>query len=570
MNFLYKIIFLLQGSYRNIYFLGFIFMVISVFEMAGLSLVVTYVSIITNKSSLESMVNWTYVNFGLALEDNELIIYTGFLLVFIFSVKTVIILISNSKVINFTQNQQRLLQLSLLKTYQKMDYSAYVKRNSSEYIYNIQTLVHQYVESVLLPIIRVLSDGIIGISIIIFLAFSNFFAFILMSILFSLVIVIYDLVFKVKMKKYGESANIASKTVIQSVNESLGGLKEIRVLGKEEYFFNKVKKHTKRYIHSNIKREVVVSSPKYLLEFVVVLFLALLSIISLSSDKNSELLIPTLALFSIASLRILPMVSTLINSLIRLRYNHSSVSILHDDLFVSDLHLHNDNSLNINKFESIEFINMGFKYGTQIILENINLKIKNGDAVGIIGKSGSGKTTLIDILLGLHLPKSGRVTINGYDVEKVLSSWKNQVAYLPQEVFLIDDTLESNIALGVLKHEIDKSLISESLSVAALNSVVRKLPKGVHTRIGERGVMLSGGQKQRIAIARAHYHGRGVLIMDESTSSLDNNTEKEIISEIKRLKGVKTMIIIAHRSSTIEHCDYIYEISNGGLKKVEK
>ena len=373
MKFFNKIIFLLQGSYRKIYILGFVFLIISVFEMIGLSLVVTYVSIITSKSSLENLISWIYVNLNLTVKEDELVVYTGIILVIVFSIKTIIILISNSKVINFTQEQQRSLQLALLDVYQKMNFSTYVKRNSSEYVFNIQTLVHQYVESVLLPIIRVLSDGIIGISIILFLAFSNFFAFILMLALFSLVVVLYDFVFKSKMNKYGKLANSTSRSVVQSINESLGGLKEIRILGKEKYFFNKVKRNTKRYVYSNVKREVVVTSPKYLLEFIVVLFLALLSIMSLFYGNNVDLLVPTLALFSIASLRILPMVSMLINSLIRLRYNHNSISILYNDLLMNDLHSSKVNSLSIKEFKSLEFIDMGFNYGTQVILENINL-----------------------------------------------------------------------------------------------------------------------------------------------------------------------------------------------------
>jgi ATP-binding cassette, subfamily B, bacterial PglK len=569
MNIFHKIISLLQGSYTQIYTLGFIFLIISIFEMVGLSLVVTYVSIITSKSSLIELIDWMYVNFGMVILEKELILYTGFFLVTVFSIKTMIILLSNSKIINFTQKQHQLLQLTLLSVYQKMSYSVYTKRNSSEYVYNIQTLAHQYVESVLLPIIRVLSDGIVGLAIILYLAYANFLAFILMLFLFSLVVFAYDSIFKLKIKQYGKLSNASSKAVIQSINESLGGLKEIRTLGKEEFFFNKVKDDTDKYVFNNIKKEVIVSSPKYLLEFFVVFFLALLSSVSLLVDGSSELLISTLALFAIASLRILPMVTTLINSLIRLRFNHSSVSILYNDIISKEFNTSKDN-LFFDEFKSLEVRGISFNYDDKVILKNIDFEIKKGDAVGIIGKSGSGKTTLIDILLGLHSPSTGKILINKCDINRVLSAWRGQIAYLPQDVFLIDDTLESNIAFGVPKEDIDKKLVAESLNIASLNDVVGQLSEGVLSKVGERGIMLSGGQKQRVAIARAHYHGRNILIMDESTSSLDNDTEKEIIREIKKLKGVKTMIIIAHRYTTIEHCDYIFEINKEGLTKIEK
>ena len=197
--------------------------------------------------------------------------------------------------------------------------------------------------------------------------------------------------------------------------------------------------------------------------------------------------------------------------------------------------------------------------------KNISLSIKNGESVGLIGASGAGKTTLVDILLGLLQPQEGDILFNNRSLNETLALWRAQVAYLPQEIFLIDNTLLSNVALGVLDDSIDREKVMNALKKACLEELVDNLPKGIDTMIGERGVRLSGGQKQRVALARAFYHGRNVLVLDEATSSLDHETEKEIIEEIRYFKGEKTMIIIAHRLTTVQHCDRIYVLENGEI-----
>ena len=198
-----------------------------------------------------------------------------------------------------------------------------------------------------------------------------------------------------------------------------------------------------------------------------------------------------------------------------------------------------------------------------MVLNQTSLSIRAGESIGIIGPSGSGKTTLIDLLLGLLKPEGGSISYNGDPLEKKLSKWRSQVAYLPQQVFLIDDTLKNNVALGVEEQKINEKLLLKALHKSQLAELVEQLPEGVNTFLGERGVRLSGGQRQRVALARAFYHQRSVLIMDEATSALDHETEREIVDEIKRLKGQITTIIIAHRLTTVQYCDRIYVLEEG-------
>jgi len=198
-------------------------------------------------------------------------------------------------------------------------------------------------------------------------------------------------------------------------------------------------------------------------------------------------------------------------------------------------------------------------------LKDISLQIRAGERIGLIGPSGSGKTTLVDVLLGLLEPQVGELYYNDRPLKDTLTKWRAQVAYLPQQVFLIDDQLRRNVALGAKDAEIDDARVEEALRQACLAELVHQLSDGIHTIIGERGIRLSGGQRQRIALARALYHGRDVFVMDESTSALDNDTEREIIDEIRRLKGQKTLIVIAHRLTTVQYCDRVYRLQNGAI-----
>jgi ABC-type bacteriocin/lantibiotic exporter with double-glycine peptidase domain len=216
-------------------------------------------------------------------------------------------------------------------------------------------------------------------------------------------------------------------------------------------------------------------------------------------------------------------------------------------------------------FRLLEMRNLSFCYTNVLVdaLQGINLQIRSGDSVGIIGTSGAGKTTLIDMFLGLHEPQTGSITFNGRPLREALLDWRSQTAYLPQQVFLIDNTLKRNVALGVEDVNIDETRLHEALRKARLSELLKQLPNGVETLLGERGVRLSGGQRQRVALARAFYHARGVLVMDEATNALDDSTEREIVEEIKHLKGKITMIVIAHRLTTVQHCDRIYRLENG-------
>ena len=287
--------------------------------------------------------------------------------------------------------------------------------------------------------------------------------------------------------------------------------------------------------------------------------------------NNLKALVPTIGFIGMAALRLLPVIHGLSNSLVHLRHNRFAVGWLYTDLIKlkespkSVLKI----STKSTNGEFHELVLDGIQYfypeSKMPALDQISLRIQEGETVGFIGPSGAGKTTLVDLILGLLKPSKGSLLYNGEELKGSLSRWQSQIAYLPQQVFLIDNTLRNNVALGINDNEIDDQLVHESLNNASLQEFVDTLPQGIETKLGERGVRLSGGQRQRVAIARAFYHGRNVLVMDEATSALDNETESEIVEEIKRLKGKKTIIVIAHRLTTVQHCDRIYSLEKGKI-----
>ena len=277
-----------------------------------------------------------------------------------------------------------------------------------------------------------------------------------------------------------------------------------------------------------------------------------------------------LGIYGAASLRLIPIATSINHSRIQIQFANNSVSRLFEDIyrFKNSQHLKiNENTSRNILFETLDLENTSFSYKdrNKVVIDNISLSIKKGEIVAFIGESGSGKTTIVDLIIGLIKPTSGNILINKKPINEMLFSWHKKIAYLPQQIFLIDDTLKKNIALGCENNNIDNELLLSAIQSARLTDLVNSLEKGLDTKIGEKGVRLSGGQRQRVALARSFYHKRDILIMDESTSALDTKIEEEVIREIEILKGEKTIIIITHRLNSLEFCDSIYKIHNGKI-----
>jgi ATP-binding cassette, subfamily B, bacterial PglK len=567
-KYIYEIYDLLGEDCKKIYFFILLFVGVSMLDIVGLGLISPYISLIMDPSAVSSGIIGDIVNtFEFQSDQKKLLTIFGIVLVVVFLVKTVAIILINFSIIRFGNYQQIRIRASLMKTYQQLSYVDFLSRNSAEYLYNINQLVQQYTGSILTPLLRILSEGIVVIAILILLFWVNPMALVVLVSLLSSVVFGYDKIFKNKISSYGKLRNHSTVSMIKNIREGIEGLKEIRILGNEEYFHNAVVHDAENIANFSTKSQYLSIVPRYILELALVLFIVVVIVITIHSGGNLKDLAPTLAVFGAAAMRLLPSASMLSGSLNQLRHGRDAVSRLHRD-FIKDIVplplLGNKGG----SFKEFHLNNVSFNYpnAPKSVINNISFGFSSGEAIGIIGESGSGKSTLMDMILGLIKPEDGEIFYNSIGLNKSLKRWRSQVAYLPQTVFIIDDTLRSNIALGVNREEISDSKVYIALERARLSGLIKDLPKGIDTILGERGVNISGGQRQRIALARAFYHDRNVLVMDESTSALDYKTEQEVMNEIRIIKGSnKTLIIIAHRISTLKHCDAIYKLKNGKI-----
>jgi len=565
---------LLGEDKKKIPFLIFVFLVLSILDLVGIGLIGPYIALVTDVDVASVFFSGIAEFFDLPGDGDLLLRVLSYVLLSVFTIKTIFAIWINKSIIQFSENQQVRLKSFLMQAYQSLPYTEYIRRNSSEYVYSIQQLTSQYSGQVVLPLLRTVSDGMVALFILILLAFQDMFALTLLVFLLGLMITLNDVFFRDSLKTYGEEINNASAITIQGVREGMDGLKEIRVLGKERHFYQMVHINAKKQAFFGTKALTLSMSPKYMLELTMISFVVLFVLGTLFLGGNIDTLLPTLSVFGVASLRLFPAANTLIQSLIQIRYSRDSVSRLYNDYYkLKQPSGKEDQPVSTQmpkQFQVLKLDRVSFTYPQSEFkaLNEISLEINAGESIGLIGPSGSGKTTLVDMLLGLLEPQQGNIQYNGEGVKTVLQQWRSQAAYIPQQVFLIDDTLRHNVAFGIDNDEIDNDRLQESLRQSKLIKVVEQLPQGVETILGENGVRLSGGQRQRVALARAFYHGRDILVMDEATSALDDQTEQEIVKEIDQLKGKKTMIVIAHRLTTLKHCNRIYKLENGRVVAV--
>jgi ABC-type multidrug transport system fused ATPase/permease subunit len=282
-----------------------------------------------------------------------------------------------------------------------------------------------------------------------------------------------------------------------------------------------------------------------------------------------ETLLPTLGLFAATGFRLIPSVNRVLGAVQLVRYGLPAINTLHTELSFTIPKIINTHSPITSFCTKLELSQITYTYPgtTEPTIKNISLTIRHGESVGFIGASGAGKSTLVDVLMGLLTPDTGKVRIDDKDIQANLRNWQDQIGYVPQSIFLTDDTLRRNVAFGLANEKINDDAVQHAIQVAQLDEFVASLPEGLETFVGERGVRLSGGERQRIGIARALYHNPTVLILDEATSALDIATEHGIMQVVTSLRGIKTIIIIAHRLSTIEHCDRVYQLKKGSLVK---
>lgn len=365
--------------------------------------------------------------------------------------------------------------------------------------------------------------------------------------------------------RWGEARQLHDGLRIQHLQQGLGGAKDVKLLGREDDFLAQYRLHNAGNARAGQRQTTLQALPRLWLEMLAVIGLAALVLTMIGQGKPMEALLPALGLFAAAAFRFMPSINRVLNAIQNLRYSLPAVDTIHNEFRLLDGAMAPRRGLPLLFNESLTLHQVSFRYPLSDLqaLHDISLSIPRGSAVGFIGGSGAGKSTLADIVLGLLTPVSGAVRVDGIDIQTNLRGWQDQIGYVPQSIFLTDDTLRRNIAFGLSSGNIDETAVLRAIRAAQLEQFVIDLPQGLDTIVGERGIRLSGGQRQRIGIARALYHDPSVLVLDEATSSLDIATERDFMQAVRALRGDKTLLIVAHRLSTVEQCDRLYRLEHG-------
>ena len=537
----------------------------SVLEMIGIALIMPIVTVITDSTNgtNNSILKPVYVRLGI-LKSTDIVVFVLLLLAFVFAVKSVFSVYLNWAQIDFGRRIEQDISSKLFQSFMNRPYLFHLQRNSADLIYSINSEVGQFSGAIVL-ILSVLSETLIVAALGVLVLYTNLWASISTLLMLLVAAIIYNRVVRRQLNSLAVTLKKESPKKIQYVSQGFGGIKDVTVLGLSESFTTQFDKQNFLLGKTASRYGLLTKVPAIWIEFVAVLGLVVTILVMLTQETDPRRIAPVLGLLTAVSFRFVPSTNRLIVATNRLRVVRPAIDSIYNEVQSSSDRI---KLVHLGAFKSqIEMRNLSFSYPntTMPSLQNTNVVVRKGETVGFIGPSGAGKSTLVDVILGLLPPSSGELLIDGIDMYKNNLEWQSTIGYVAQSIYLIDDTIRRNVAFGIAEHEIDESALERALRSAQLWDFVDGLPEKTHTIVGERGVRVSGGQRQRIGIARALYHEPQVLVLDEATSSLDIETETEVMSAIRALHGFKTILIVAHRLSTVQHCDRVYKIEDATI-----
>ena len=548
---------------RGLRWIFVLMLVGSVLETLSLGLVVPVVGLLTRPNYIQ---NFPRINELLGFPtEQQFVIGTMFALVVVYIAKSFFLIWSTWVQRGYSASVTTRIGRQLFKSYLYQPYAFHLQRNSAMLIRNSQNsgLV---MSGIIDPMLVISSDILVTAGLFVLLVGLEPIGTIVTISIFGLTSLVFRKFTNSRIETWGKAQNFHKRMLLQHLQQGFGGVKDVKILGTEEYFVTQYGENLHK--NSEVVRRFSIAQilPRFGLEILTIIGLAVLVSTMVLLDSELSEILPVLGLFGAAAFRLLPAVNRLINNFQIINVSRPQVDEVFKDLELPEQsnHENSDRSVLGNEI-TVDDISFSYSESLKDAVSGVSVKIGRGEAVGFIGPSGSGKSTLIDILLGLLEPKSGKVLVDGRDIYDDLRSWQDQIGYVPQSIFLTDDTLRRNIAFGLSKEKIDDDSVKSAIRLAQLEEFVASLPEGMETLVGERGVRLSGGQRQRIGIARALYHNPDVLVLDEATSSLDTETEHGVMQAVQALQGDKTVIIVAHRLSTVEYCDRLYRLENAHI-----
>lgn len=469
---------------------------------------------------------------------------------------------------SFGRDLQITLGSRLLRKYLYAPYEFHISSNSAELLRNINGEVSQVVNQVVMQFLLLLLNFFVALGILSLLFATEPLISVASMGLFGLISFSFLRLTKNKIKFYGSEAVSMRKQKNKIVLNSLHLVKEIKILGKEAFFSDKYQQTLKKEAYVTLHKAVTEKIPKALMEVMAAGLMFSIIVFLILSDRDLEAMVPILALYAVAAVKLMPAANLISTSVTNIRYALPSVDpIYHDLTRIKEEDLTENSDFGNVMNGTLRVSNLRFSYQKQakVVLKDVSFEVKLGKTIAFVGPSGAGKTTLVDILLGILKPTHGTLHCSGKPITSDIASWRKKVGYIPQQITLINDTVLHNICLGEEKNNIDMERVMQAVRQAKLDETLAQLPHGLDTPIGDKGVRLSGGQRQRVGIARALYYNPAILVMDEATSALDNITEKEVIDSIDLLKDGRTIIMIAHRLTTVQKCDVIYFLKDGEI-----
>ena len=560
-------------------FIIFLMVLCAVFEAFGVGLIYPLIRIIGNPNFLEEHQKIEKIVSILGVDTHrKLIFFSSLSLLAFYILKNFIILYEGKLQISFSMNNQKDYTRRLYAFYMTKPYLYHVGTNISIVLRNINTGGNVVFGNILIKTLSIITDLITIFIIWCFLIAMDWVTALGCAFFIAPFIFVLLNYFRKKIGFYGEIQKKYTAEMNKWVNQGFGSLKETKVMQREKFFTDEFYTAYSKYTDSSTAYQFIQRLPRAIIELVTIGGILLLIAVKMILKSNPDSLIASLGVLALAAMRIMPCLNRIVSLFNDIKFSMPLFNEMYTDLMIvkknKDIAERNlaEEKKDVLPFEkeiSVEHLSFAYPSKTEkTVLNDVNFKISKGSFCGIIGPSGAGKTTFVDILLGLLPPVNGAVFVDGKDIYKNIGGWLDNIAYVPQSIYLIDGSIRENIAFGYTKEQIDDAKIEKVLHMAELYDFVQSLPEKENSNVGDRGSKLSGGQRQRIGIARALYNEPNVLVLDEATSALDNETEKQITDTILKLKGQITIIAIAHRLSTLEQCDFKIKFENGKAERV--
>lgn len=556
----------------KIVLLTIIILIGSMLELLAISLFSPFIDGIVDQNAMMESTIMVYIYHFFSFKKYEYFLaLLAVSIIAVYVIKNVYIIIEKNTIYKFAYRIQRTISTKLLKSYMEEPYTFHLNKNIAVLQRSMQEDTDQFAKAIL-HFMEMAAEACVCIVLGVYLFIVSKSITVVIVGLLLVCLGIFSYINKKYSRKWGEQGQEYKAKIYQWMNQSLSGIKDIKILDRSETFIKNYDNYMKKYVRVLRLNRLIGIMPKYIIEMVCMtgLLSAVLVKMFFGQKELSEF-VPQLAIFAVAAFRLLPSVGRINEHLSAVIFATPSIDLIYHDLKeIEDLHVEEivkDEDWHFKKEIEVKRVTYAYPEGEGNVIENACFHIRKGETVAFVGSSGAGKSTIVDILLGLLPPQQGKILVDGMDVYKNLRTWQKEIGYIPQTIYLSDDSIRNNVAFGIEEENIDEQAVIAALKQAQLHDFVDTLPEGLDTCVGDRGIRLSGGQRQRIGIARALYHKPEILVLDEATSALDNDTEAAVMEAIDSLKGQKTIIIIAHRLTTIKNADTVYEVKDGKVEQ---